>query len=244
MGRPLAAMAVIIPAHNEEERLGRCLDSVRAAMDHLARSCPQVRAMAIVVADSCTDRTASIARQQIGADGRIGLLEAGLRNVGASRAAGVRHALGSIGAGIDPRAIWLASTDADTCVAEHWLTRFADLHAQGADAVAGTVEPDRAELAGHLFTLWQQDYQPVEGHPHIHGANLGVSAAAYQAVGGFPPLPAREDVALVHALRQAGCRVEATAQLQAKTSGRLRGRLREGFADYLAGLDRQMLRTR
>ncbi|MBM7768319.1 hypothetical protein JOE62_001732 [Glutamicibacter nicotianae] len=143
----------------------------------------------------------------------------------------------------DPGAIWLASTDADTCVPEHWLQGFARLHADGADAVAGTVEPDRSELDEHLFALWQQEYRPVEGHGHIHGANFGVCAAAYLAVGGFEPLAAREDVALVEALRHAGYRVQATARLQATTSGRLRGRLDEGFADYLATLEHRMLNT-
>src|SRR5690606_39684918 len=43
-----------------------------------------------------------------------------------------------------------------------------------------------------------------DGHPHVHGANLGVSAAAYRAVGGFPPLAAHEDQALVAALARDG----------------------------------------
>lgn len=244
MGRQLAAMAVIIPAHDEEERLGRCLDSVRAAMDRLARARPQLQVRAIVVADSCTDRTVQVAQRQISADRRISLLQASFGNVGASRAAGARHALDDLGADADPSAIWLASTDADTCVAEHWLEGFATLHAGGADAVAGTVEPDRGELDEHIFALWEQAYRPIEGHGHVHGANFGVCAAAYLDVGGFEPLAAREDVALVEALRRAGYRVQATARLQAITSGRLRGRLREGFADYLAALDHRMLHAR
>jgi hypothetical protein len=34
------------------------------------------------------------------------------------------------------------------------------------------------------------------GHHHVHGANLGMSASAYGAAGGFPPLRTHEDVAL------------------------------------------------
>ena len=244
VGRGLAGMAVIIPAHDEQERLGRCLDSVRAAMDHLAGACPQVEAMAIVVADSCSDGTAQIARRHISEDPRISLQQVGYGNVGASRAAGARYALAGLGARMDPASIWLASTDADTSVPENWLAGFAELHARGADAVVGTVQPDRGELDEHLFNLWQQAYHPVEGHGHIHGANFGVSAAAYLGVGGFEPLAAHEDVALVTCLRRAGYRVQATARMQVLTSGRLHGRLREGFADYLAGLDHQMLRAR
>jgi hypothetical protein len=40
----------------------------------------------------------------------------------------------------------------------------------------------------------------------VHGANLGVSARAYLAVGGFPPVSAHENVALVTALKTGGWR--------------------------------------
>lgn len=43
-----------------------------------------------------------------------------------------------------------------------------------------------------------------EGHRHIHGANMGVSAAAYREVGAFSPLFTGEDVELVQALQRSG----------------------------------------
>lgn len=50
-------LAVVIPAHNERENIGRCLDSLLA--DQRAEGCAIV-----VVADNCTDETAAIARQR------------------------------------------------------------------------------------------------------------------------------------------------------------------------------------
>lgn len=234
MPRTLQAVCIVIPAHNEEARIGGCLAALRTAMDRFAHSHPQVRVLAVIVADYCTDQTAAIVAQQ--RDPRLSLHTAQLGNVGAARAAGTSAALRQLPPGISDEHIWIACTDADTRVPEHWLEGFAALHAAGADAVAGTVEPDAGELDARIHALWQAAYEPVDGHRHIHGANFGVSAAAYKAVGGFPALAAREDVALAQRLRGAGYALCASAALKAITSGRLRGRLREGFADYLAAL--------
>lgn len=237
MGRnTLDAIAVVVPAHNEADHVDGCLRSLGSAMERFASTHPEVLVTVTFVLDSCTDKTSEIIQRHGAADPRIAGLCVQHRNVGASRAAGVRHAVNELAPLASGGSLWVACTDADTRVPEHWLDSIARYHAAGADAVTGTVEPDRRELDPGIFALWQAAYRPVEGHHHIHGANFAVSAAAYEAVGGFEPLEAGEDIALVSALRQAGYRVDASASLHAVTSGRLRGRLREGFADYLATL--------
>src|SRR5690606_18505115 len=77
----------------------------------------------------------------------------------------------------------------------------------------------------------------VDGHPHVHGANLGVAAHAYRAVGGFPPLPAQEDRALRDALDRAGFAVARHAQPAVTTSARRAARARQGFGAYLPSLE-------
>ena len=57
-------------------------------------------------------------------------------------------------------------------------------------------------------------------HPHVHGANLSLSAAAYVAVGGLPPLALAEDHALVAALEGRGLRVARSATRPVRTSAR------------------------
>lgn len=50
-------------------------------------------------------------------------------------------------------------------------------------------------------------YRDVDGHRHIHSANLGVSAKADSLEKGFRPLASNEDVALVEALIATGATV-------------------------------------
>lgn len=49
-----------------------------------------------------------------------------------------------------------------------------------------------------------QTYMDRDGHKHVHGANMGVSAEAYRRAGGFKSLACSEDHALIHALEAAG----------------------------------------
>ncbi|HUD32119.1 MAG TPA: glycosyltransferase family 2 protein, partial [Variovorax sp.] len=67
----------------------------------------------------------------------------------------------------------------------------------------------------------------------IHGANLGVSAEAYERVGGFRPLACSEDVALVEALQASGARIAWSAAPRVTTSARADARARGGFGDTL-----------
>lgn len=73
-------------------------------------------------------------------------------------------------------------------------------------------------------------------HPHVHGAGLSLSAQACLAVGGFPPLPLAEDVALVASLERAGWRVARTAVHPVVTSSRRTPRCEGGFGSLLLGL--------
>jgi hypothetical protein len=70
----------------------------------------------------------------------------------------------------------------------------------------------------------------------VHGANLGMSAAAYADTDGVPPLPLAEDLALVGALRGRARRLIATGRIPVTTSGRRESRTAGGFADHLRGL--------
>jgi len=127
---------------------------------------------------------------------------------------------------------WIASTDADSAVPENWLTSQLAFARNDVHLVLGTVEPDEC-LDGDMRARWAAEQLLVEGHPHVHGANLGVRADRYLAAGEFPGIDADEDIALVAALR--GLRVceIRTARIPVRTSGRLIGRTPGGFAGYL-----------
>lgn len=234
----VSAVAVVVPVHNEASHLLGCLRHLQAAADFLLRQRPGLSVAMIFVLDRCTDDSAAILCPAASSVPRLVLLHVDHGNVGANRATGVKHGLELCAAdGIPVEHVWLASTDADTRVPVDWLSRQLEWAGTGVDAVVGTIEPDRDELGERLFQLWEADYDRGEDHDHIHGANLGVRASSYSAVGGFGSFAAHEDVDLVQRLRRAGFRVKATGTTHAITSGRLTGRAKEGFADYLASLD-------
>ncbi len=232
-------MVLVVPVRDEEALLGGCLRHLQAAMDHVHLVRPEIRLGLTVVLDGCRDASPAVAAAFADRDPRIEVLAVDFASVGAARTAGIDHALaGAQGTGgrHRPERTWISCTDADTRVPRHWLTGQLELAGSGADAVLGTVEPDPEELDPALHRLWRLAHVPAEGHGHVHGANLGVRASAYGAVGGFDPVPEHEDLLLVQKLRGAGASIRATARIHAVTSGRIHGRTPSGFAGYLRAL--------
>ncbi len=222
------AVGVVVPAHDEEELLPACLAALRQAAGRIA----PVPVHLVVVADACTDRTADRARAA-GAE----VVEIRARRVGAARAAGFAEVLRRTRP-TDPAAVWLATTDADTLVPPGWLAQQLSHACQGWDAVVGTVTvTDWSAHPAHVPGLFAARYEHGTGsHPHVHGANLGISAAAYLAAGGFRGLRTAEDHALVHALGAAGRRILRTTDLTVVTSARRHPRAPRGFGHLLGTL--------
>ena len=213
-------IGVVVPAHNEEDSIRACLASIlEASCDpHLAQEPVRV----FVVLDCCTDDTQPIA-EGMGAQ----TLLVSARNVGFARAVGAQAA-------IDAGARWLAFTDGDTQVAPNWLSAQLAHQAQGADAVCGTIAvADWAEYGEKMSVHFGATYTDRDGHRHIHGANLGVSATAYQRVGGFEARDSQEDVALVRSLQQLGATIAWSATTRVVTSARPDFRAPGGFGATL-----------
>lgn len=223
----IKAAGVVIPAHNEQDLLPRCLAGVRRAARQAG-----VPVHLVVVADACTDQTVAVARARGAA-----VVVTGARCVGAARRAGVSQVLRSVRQ-LDPAAVWVATTDADTLVPGWWLSRQLRYAARGWKAVVGTVTV--RDWSGHpprVQRRYTERYGAWHGrHPHVHGANLGFAADAYLAVGGFRPLCTAEDHALVGDLRAAGLPLLRTIRLPVVTSARTRARAPRGFAWLLSTL--------
>lgn len=213
-------IGIIVPAHNEEAAIGQCVESLLAAATHPSLRGEDVRIL--VVMDACTDATPHVV-----ADYPVQSLAVDHQNVGRSRAVGADLL-------IQQGARWLAFTDADTVVPVTWLV---DQLRFQTDAVCGTVKVEDWSLHSQAVReRYDSLYTPVEGHQHIHGANMGVDAKAYQRVGGFKPLAAHEDVHLITDLKAAGASITWTTINCVTTSARLNCRCREGFGDYLRSL--------
>jgi glycosyltransferase involved in cell wall biosynthesis len=100
----LQKIVVVIPAHDEADRLPACLASVAAAADAV-----NLPVTVVVVLDACTDHS-----EEVVGDG-VRVLRVSVRNVGAARAAGFAAASAA-----DPTT-WLACIDADCVVPTRWL---------------------------------------------------------------------------------------------------------------------------
>jgi hypothetical protein len=116
--------------------------------------------------------------------------------VGAARALGARSLLPA--SADRHRHLWLANTDADSAVLAHWLTHMIEDAHRGADLILGTVEPD-ATASPRLRHTWNVRHVAEDGHPHVHGANLGIRSSAYLALGGWAYDASGEDASLVRA---------------------------------------------
>ncbi|WP_417374495.1 glycosyltransferase [Glutamicibacter protophormiae] len=221
----IEAMAVVIPVRNEQDLLERCLESVRAAAEVARENGTPVSLW--VVLDVCTDESARIAAKFPAAT-----IAVDARSVGVARAAGVRAALRTFRR-VPLERVWIAHTDADSMVPAHWLIHQAALADSGADVVVGTVRPDFRDLSAAQIDAWHARHVPGVANGHVHGANLGTRASVLVEAGGFPRIPAHEDVQVVERMRARDATIIATDGAWVLTSGRQAGRAKGGYADYL-----------
>lgn len=220
-------IAVLIPAHDEAASIGRCLASIRIAAAHPALLGEPV--VIVVALDRCGDRTGAIALDH---GARLAVVDAP-GGVGAARAAAATL-------GISLGARWLAMTDADSWVPPDWLA--AQL-SHRSDVFCGLVEvADWADYAMPVREAFVRLQHRDDGHPHVHGANLGVSTELYLRSGGFLPLSCSEDVALVEALVRVQASIARKARPAVHTSARRHARASGGFGSYLQALEAQVSR--
>ncbi len=219
---------VVVPAHDEAERLPSCLDALRTAVDVARRAHPGTTVRVVVVLDRCSDGSLDVAG---GLSDEIEVIEVDAGSAGAARAAGVAHARRH--SGLDPRRVWLATTDADSRVPPAWLAQQLELAADSVDLVLGTVTPDPADLPALVMTEWQALHRSID--LRVYGASLGLRLSLHDAAGGFPAVAEHEDVMLVrNALRAGASWAHGTHAVI--TSGRLHGRTPGGFSGYLTDL--------
>jgi glycosyltransferase involved in cell wall biosynthesis len=177
-------LSFIVPAHNEEHWIGRCLSSIRTTMEKVAEPYE-----VIVVDDASTDATHQIARQ-MGAR----TLQVEHRKISAVRNAGARAASGEV----------FFFVDADTQVNERAVS--AALAAMRAGAAGGGCVID---LEGPT-PLWARVilFFAVLVARLLRwacGCFVFCTREAYSATGGFSEsMYAGEDLAFVQALKKVG----------------------------------------
>jgi hypothetical protein len=243
-------IAVAIPARNEAANLPACLAALARAAEHAG-----VRRLAVVVlANNCEDGTAAAARG-LGLGRRVSLdiIQTELPSARAHAGWARRLALDAAAAHLDRPGDLLLSTDADTLVADDWLTRTRAHFDTGYDAVAGWARLDPRDLRTlpnahrqRLGALRRYDSaisflkaargrsEPWPRHFYEGGASLALTNAAYTRMGGAPTPSVGEDKALFDAVRAIGGAVRHALDVKVTTSARLVGRAAGGASDTLA----------
>jgi glycosyltransferase involved in cell wall biosynthesis len=178
-------ISFIVPAHNEEAWIGRCISAIRGGLESLDEPYE-----IIVVDDASSDDTASIARQQSAQVVRVEH-----RQISATRNAGARQSRGDI----------LFFVDADTLVNAPAIQ--SALRAIRAGAPGGGCVP---RFEGWLPLWWRLTVPLGERicrwlHFLPSGACLFCTRSAYEMAGGFnEDYYAAEDVAFVVTLKRQG----------------------------------------
>jgi cellulose synthase/poly-beta-1,6-N-acetylglucosamine synthase-like glycosyltransferase len=244
---------VVVPAHDEQDRIGRCLSSLRRA---LAQVPDGVSTAVAIVLDRCTDATPQRVAALVADWPQASVLTVtsdraapspnlaastrpGLRGVGAVRDLGLQAVLDRL-SGHPAAGTWLLSTDADTTVPPDWVRAHLRHAADGVHAVAGLADLATTDQLA-TGALWRYRAIVEHGlhgatHHHVYGANLGVRADAYLAVGGFPADGSGEDHRLWRRLAVAGYTLVQPVGIRVRTSARLRGRADGGLAGLLRAL--------
>jgi len=191
-------VSFIIPAHNEEAWIGRCISAIRGAMETSGAGYE-----VIVVDDSSQDATAATARQY---GARVIRVEH--RQISATRNAGARETHGNV----------LFFVDADTLVSPQ--VGQLGLRSIGDGAVGGGCIP---RFEGRLPLWWRVAYPlfvlGVQVLRQPGGSCLFCTRSAFEAIGGFSEAHfAAEDAVFVTALKRHGPFVVLTERVT--TSGR------------------------
>ncbi len=226
-------VVVAVPAHNEADRIGRCL----ASIDHAARRWggPVVT---VVAADACTDATVTIATSLQTRAMSITVVDGRWRRASPTRRAAVAHTMESSRDGCGDEHTWIANTDADCVVDDDRLIRQVAEAERGADVVAGVVTLDPRDTSSTLQAAFAAHYHRRRGdRPHTHAANLGIRASAYRQVGGWRASTSiGEEHHLMRAAADRDLRIVCLDDLSVHTSGRTSGRVPGGLASVLRRL--------
>ncbi|WP_279482486.1 glycosyltransferase family A protein [Aureimonas sp. SK2] len=244
---------VAVPVRNEERRIANLLRALAA--QSWCRTTGR-RLPVVLVLNNCTDRTHDVVAQALSdlAFLRVDLLDIHLPAAQAHVGTARRMAMDRAAALCPPGRGVVLTTDADAVPDPDWIEATLRAVARGADLVGGKLYGNRAEeerlgaafsaraasaatYAGHCDRLAALidplDHDPWPRHADHTGGSLAIRADLYRALGGLPPLPRREDLALVSAARAAGALVAHPPDVRVEVSARLIGRAQGGMADCL-----------
>ena len=249
---PRLEAVVVVPARDEAQRIGACLQALAKQ-----RGVSKVAYEVLVVLDGCRDETRERAREvavshlqlqlqmvELDVPGGVGRARRMGMDLACERLEAVGHLQGLI-----------ASTDADSVVAEDWLEAQRALADAGASAIGGWIELDPVEArelskealqrrgieATRRLRRVRERGIPwddrIAEHHQFSGASLALTATAYRECGGLPVSAALEDEALERELSNRGIPIHRSRSVRVSTSARTEGRAPRGLAHDLTVTD-------
>jgi hypothetical protein len=243
---------VAVPVRNEARRIAALLRALNG--QSWGQGAEQVPV--VLVLNNCTDGTRTICEAALRDLPRLRAevidvdLPAASAHVGTARRMAMDRAAALCTRG--PGAV--LTTDADAVSDRDWIAATVRALDRGADLVGGKLTGNREEeerlgpafnaragaaaaYAAHCDRLAALidplDHDPWPRHADHTGGSLAIRTDLYRALGGLPPLPRREDLALVSLARAAGARLVHPLDVRVEVSARLIGRAEGGMADCL-----------
>lgn len=200
----MSEFTVIIPAHNEEKYIGKCLKAVMHASKYVKPDTVEI----IVVANRCTDKTVAIAKH-FGAR----VLTNNNKCIAAIRNTGVRAASGKI----------VVTIDADSLMTEYSLREIKEMLESG-KYVGGGTNPkfDRMSIGIVFSTMYVAiNLIPImiKNRGYVSGAMFWFYKRDFDTIGGFDEeLVSLEDMDFAVRLKNYG-----------KTKGKKYGTLKHSY---------------
>jgi biofilm PGA synthesis N-glycosyltransferase PgaC len=225
---PLIPMiSIVIPAYNEEECIGRCLES-------LANQDTRESYEVILVDNGSTDDTRVFA-ERFKRRMNLRILTEPRKGRGIARRTGFAAARGEI----------LLSTDADVVVQAGWIDAMTKaLRRNGVVGVVGDVQIDDCpEFINQAYNVTRPfiaaSFRVLMGYWLLNGGNSGYVRWAYKAAGGFGEyMDAQDDTEFSSRLQRLG-RTAFAFESMVTASGR---RFREGLLAGAMGYPRAFAR--
>ena len=201
---PATTFSIIIPARNEEDNIGHCLQSI------LNNNYPKHLYEVIVIDDFSTDATPAIVKQYQAVNSNIVLIQ--LKDVIQQQINSYKKRAIEI-AVQRSRHNWIVTTDADCAVTEHWLNLFnAYINDNNPVFIAAPVMFYNRKTLVSVFQCL--DFISLQGitaasvsagfHSMCNGANLAYSKNAFTAVNGFKGvdnIASGDDMLLMHKIK-------------------------------------------
>ena len=246
-------VVIAVPARDEADRIGGCLDAIRDAVDAACAAELVDQVVIAVAAHCCGDATAEIASTWLattddagsGSGHRCGVvwIYDHPAPVGDVRTQLVLEALHSTE--MNPSRTWLFSTDADTLVPSQWIIDgLRRAFTAEAHMITGMIDLDPEGLDPALIGLHDDliatGIHPDGTHDHAYAANLMIKMDSFLRLGGFPAVEHGEEHALLAAARSAGLRCTSYSSWRVTTSGRTIGRAGHGLASVLDDLQHRV----